>query len=427
MARRVVSLWLPRFGTERLAQARPHPTRSGAIRSERAVDPLAVAVSLGGRRLVLAVNAAAEAAGVCPGLTLADARALLPGLAVADHDPVAEGRVLDRLAEAAERYTPWTRVDHGEEGAGAGLWLDITGVAHLFGGEEMLLTDLLARLACRGWTARAAVADTGPAAWAVARHATDIARPFVIVPEEGATAALAPLPVAALRLPPVDAEALARLGLRRIGDLLSLPRPSLARRFGPLPGRRLDEALGRRRAPLSPRRPVAPHHARQIFAEPILEAEAIAAALRRLVAALAQGLARRAEGARRLELACHRVDDSVCRLAVGTGHPSRDPDHLCRLFTEHLGRVDPGFGIEVLVVSAPVVEPLGALQLGFAEVAAGGPGDGLDALLTVSPTGWAGRRSSASNRAQAMCRSAPRRWFGRRWFRLRGHRFASAR
>ena len=330
---------------------------------------------------MLAVNAAAEAAGVCPGLTLADARALLPGLAVADHDPVAEGRVLDRLAEAAERYTPWTRVDHGEEGAGAGLWLDITGVAHLFGGEEMLLTDLLARLAGHGWTARAAVADTGTAAWAMARHATDIARPSVIVPEGRATAALAPLPVAALRLPPADAEALARLGLRRIGDLLSLPRPSLARRFGLLPGRLLDEALGRRQAPLSPRRPVAPHHARQIFAEPILEVEALAAALRRLVAALAQGLARRAEGARRLELACHRVDDSVCRLAIGTGRPSRDPDHLCRLFTEHLGGVDPGFGIEVMALSAPVVEPLGALQLGFAEVAASGPGDGLDALL----------------------------------------------
>ena len=193
--------------------------------------------------------------------------------------------------------------------------------------------------------------------------------------------ALVPLPVAALRLPPVDVEALARLGLRRIGDLLPLPRAALARRFGPLPGRRLDEALGRRRAPLSPRRPVAPHHARRIFAEPILEAEAIAAALRHLVTLLVRGLERKGEGARRLELACHRVDDTVCRLAVGAGRPSRDADHLCRLLAEHLERVDPGFGIEVMVVSAPVVEPLGAVQLGFTEVAAGGTGDGLDALL----------------------------------------------
>jgi protein ImuB len=124
MARRVASLWLPRFATDRLA--RLEPALEGA--------PVAVAATLGNSRLVLAAHVAAEAGGVAAGLALADARALMPQLKVVEHDPAAERRLLLRLARWAERYTPWTQVDHVEEGAGAGLWLEVTGCAHLLGG-----------------------------------------------------------------------------------------------------------------------------------------------------------------------------------------------------------------------------------------------------------------------------------------------------
>src|SRR3954447_2074770 len=160
MARRVVSLWLPRFATDRLTRLEPK------LRAE----PVAVAATLGSSRLVMAANCVAETGGVVAGLPLADARAVLPHLNIIEHDPAADFRGLARLARWAERYTPWTQIDHGDEGAGAGLWLDVTGCAHLFGGEAALLRDLITRLGRQGFVACAGLGDTPGAAWALARY-----------------------------------------------------------------------------------------------------------------------------------------------------------------------------------------------------------------------------------------------------------------
>src|SRR5262249_4124651 len=203
MTRRVASLWLPRFATDRLSR-----TRSDGP-AERAI-----AVNLAGRRLVLAANAAAEAGGGRAGLPVADARALIPHLEVTEHDPPGERRLLARLAQWAERYTPWTAIDHGDEGAGAGLWLDLTGASHLFGGEAALLADLVRRLGGQGFLARAGLADTPAAAWALARYGGAEKAPLSIAPAGEARAALAELPVAALRLGPAEAHALQRPRLR---------------------------------------------------------------------------------------------------------------------------------------------------------------------------------------------------------------------
>src|SRR5438093_1098076 len=269
MARRVASLWLPRFATDRLGRLEPK------LRAE----PVVVAVALGNSRLVLAANVVAEAGGVVAGLPLADARALLPHLTVIEHDPVADFRALGRLAGWAERYTPWTQIDHGDDGAGAGLWLDLTGCAHLFGGEVALLQDLIRRLGKQGFVACAGLADTPGAAWALARYGSDGNR---IAPEGGAQETLASLPVAALRLTSADADGLARLGFRRIGDLYALPRANLARRFGARTLLRLDQALGDAEESVSPRRPETPHCVRRLFAEPISAPETIASAVQRL-------------------------------------------------------------------------------------------------------------------------------------------------
>ena len=261
----------------------------------------------------------------------------------------------------------------GDWGGAAGLLLDVTGCCHFFGApgpeaENALLADLVTRLARRGVSARAALAETPGAAWALARFAAlPPARPWVVTPPGGVRAALAALPPVALRLAPAAAELLERLGLRRLEALFALPPAALTPRVGPEVARRLAQALGIEPEPISPRRPVPARLVRQVFAEPIVAADDIARALEGLLGALCRDLETAGLGARRLEFAGHRVDGGACRLRLGTSRPNRDPAHLARLFAPRLERFDPGFGIEVMTLAATATQELSALQLVLAE------------------------------------------------------------
>ena len=271
--RRVISLWFPALAIDRLRRERP-----GVWRDE----PLALTQESAGRVIVSACNEAALAAGVSPGMALADARAVVPRLATLPADPAADAALLARIAAWCGRYTPWTAPE-GEDG----VWLDATGCAHLFGGERAMLRDLLSHLAGFGMTARAALAETPGAAWALSHFAEGdrVVKPGAI------EKALAPLPVAALRLGPAAVAGLTRLGLKRIGDLYALPRAPVTLRFGDEVMRRLGQALGRIAEPVSPSRPPPRFRARIAFAEPIGLADDIAAALRRLLHRLCEQLA----------------------------------------------------------------------------------------------------------------------------------------
>ena len=282
-----------------------------------------------------------------PGQTLADARAAIPDLDVADHDEAADLHLLTQLADWCARYSPLVALD------GDGLSLDITGVPHLFGGEEAMLENLMGRIRQFGFTLRAALADTPGAAWACARFGE---RNGEIVPAGASRAALASLPVAALRLEAEIAKGLMRLGLKRIGDLYDLPRAPVAARFGAEVWRRLDAALGKVEEPITSRHPLPAHRAQLSFAEPVVAPDAIARAMRRLLHELCERLQREQLGARRLELTFFRVDGTLSRLDIGTARPSRDPERLARLFAEHLERLDPGFGVETVSLSIPLVE-----------------------------------------------------------------------
>ena len=322
-----------------------------------------------------AVNAAAERAGLTPGMALADACAILPSLTVLPASPRDDGEALSRLAGWCGRYSPWTsaceargELPDGEEpslslegAGGGGLWLDATGCAHLFGGEEAMLADIAGRIARGGYAIRAAMAGTPGCAWGVARFAPGPESRFVVPPGR-AQDALAPLPVAALRLSAATVAGLRGLGVRRVADLMALPPAPLAARFGPAVRARLDAALGMTAEPISPTLPEAPPMARLAFAEPVGRIEDIAAALERLLETLCRGLETAGRGARRLVLLLYRPDGTATRLAVGTARPNRDPGHLARLFAGHLDTIDVGFGIEEAVLAAPVTDPLGATQ-----------------------------------------------------------------
>lgn len=308
---------------------------------------------------IVAANASAQVNGIAPGMTLADARALLPALAVVPAQPGQDAGALSRLAEWCTRYTPWSAIDRADQCGSAGLWLDITGCAHLFGGETALAGDLIARLGTLGFAARAGIADTAGAAWAWARFAPD-ANP--IVPPAIQRKAIASLAVAGLRIDTDTVEALHSLGLRRIGDLYDFPRASLPARFGAALLQRLDQALGVIVEPLSPRQPPIAYRAIRTFAEPISEPAGIAATVDHLLRDLCAQLARRDQGGRRFDLTAYRCDGTTDGLRIGTGGPSRDPGHLARLFAEKLEKISPGFGIDAMALAAPVVEFLPAHQ-----------------------------------------------------------------
>lgn len=343
---------MPRFQTDRLIRERFAAWRDA---------PLVAVAAVNGALRVCGVNAAAQAAGIGPGLPLADARALFPLLKAAEAEPKAEAALLDHLAEWATHWTPWTAVEGLDGIGGAALWLDIAGCAHLFGGEESLVGDLLARLGDLGFCARAGIGDTKGAAWAACRF-LDPDKPFAIIPEGAARQILPSLPVAALRLDPATVETLRRLGLRTIGDLLVLPRGPLASRFGKTVAERLDQALGHAREPFTPRQPPAPYRQRLGFAEPLGLLDDVAHGLRLLLDGLCGRLERDGQGARQLVLEAFRVDGTVSRTVLGTARPVRDPVHLARLFRDRLEELDAGFGIEALVLSIPVTDPLSATQ-----------------------------------------------------------------
>ena len=335
-----------------------------------------------------AVNREAGAKGLRPGMRLADARALLAGLATARTDPAADRQGLERLALWCNRFTPWCAVggsESGGDGSDHGLLLDITGCAHLFGGEAALMDEIAARLAGLGLENRLGLADTPGAAWALARFGPAAkGRPDACTAAPGETRpAIMGLPVEGLRIASEDARLLRRLGLTTIGAVDDLPRASLARRF---PSRersgavlaRLDRALGRQAEPIVPVAPPPACLERLALPEPLIDRDGLDAALARLMPGLTATLERDGLGVRQLALWCYRVDGGVVWRAVSTARATRDGDHLLRLFRETLETIDPGFGIDHAALHAERVEPLAPAQL---SLTGGGRRQGDVALL----------------------------------------------
>lgn len=315
-----------------------------------------MAAGPGGQRVV-AVSAAAAALGLAPGLLLTDARAACPELLVRPADPAADRTGLAAVALWCTRWSPRVAVDGGD-----GLMLDITGCAHLWGGEGGLLAAVEAAFARAGLELRAGLAGQRLAARAWARFG-----PGGILP---GAASLDPLPVDALELDAERSDGLRRLGLRTIGALRPLPRAGLARRFGLDLVSRLaaleDDAAA---PPFVPLAEPARFSVRLAWPEPVASREGILAACRRLLADLARALERAGQGARRVRLGLHRVDGAIACLEARAARPSRDPAHLFRLLGERLDGLELGFGVELAILEAAETAPLAAAQPGLDEPA----------------------------------------------------------
>ncbi len=316
--------------------------------------PTATVEKIRGAMRLSVVNSDALALGLLPGMTLADARARIPELRVFDCDPHADQDWLERLCDGARRYTPMAALDPPH-----GLVLDITGCAHLFGGESELVDDALDRLAHSGMRVRHALGLTPEAAHALAR--------FAAAPAPDEASALRRLPVAALRLEEESELALRRAGLKTVGDVASRPTATLAARFGAGAVDAVHRLLGKAAKPLDPRQVAAAISLERRFPEPVARTAYALAVLKELVVEAVGKLGERGQGGRRFTATFFRSDGMAFPLRVETSLPVRNPPAIMRLFRERIDSlsdpIDPGFGFDLVRLSVPVAEALGPTQL----------------------------------------------------------------
>lgn len=320
---------MPELPTERAQRAAAGVAEAGG--------PLVLARAVGGARVVERVCPRARALGLRPGLSLAQARALVPGLTVAPHEPHRDRVVLMHLARWAYRFSP--AVEPVEPGT---LLLDITGCQRLFGGEEAIARQAVTGLARRGFQARGAVADTVGAAYALAVTGP---APLGVVPPGQASAWLAPLPPAALRVTPAVVEKLDAVGVRSIGDLLMLPRSSLPARFGTELVLRLQQALGEVWEGVTPHRPAEPPHARCSFESALTDYSGVVAVVEQLLKEVLSPLRLRALAARRVECVLHYERAAPRLVAVGLMRATHDHRHVAELLRQRLEQVDLAPGV----------------------------------------------------------------------------------
>ena len=335
----MVSLWFPRLPSERVLRARPIEA------------PFALTHRQSNTERVYCLNEQAEKQGLKKGIGLGEARVLCPGLQTSGAEPLADARFMQVLARWAGQYCPWVGIEED------GLALDISGSAHLRGGESPLLADMEDRLRRAGLSHRAGLADTRGAAWALARNGGGIA------PPGDALSRLAPLPITALRLPPATCNSLQRLGIRTVRDLANLPRSTLTRRFGAEVLLRLDQALGTIPEPVSPLPPPAPFAFRMTLPEPIGLLADVNAGLERLLAQLCNRLEAREMGARKLVFTARRVDQASVQAEVRLARPMRDTARIARLFERGLEALEAGYGIDQIRLEAVEVEKLPLRQI----------------------------------------------------------------
>jgi protein ImuB len=313
---------------------------------------------------LVAVDGAATRAGLSPGQNLTDARALVPELEVREADHGAIAHIFAEFADWHSNASPIVAVltDMAEYGD---LVLDITGVAHLFGGEEEMLKLLVGRLSRLGFTVSGAIADTVGAAWAMSHFAPGIAAPG------GQRDVLAELPVVALRLDEAQVAGLNQMGLKTIGQLYYRPRKALQARFGLSLLLRLDQALGEIEERVTPRIPAIEHFAEQRFAEPIGYLDDVLMMARDLAVRLALRLEAEQTGAQTFHLFLYRVDHKVVTLTINAARATRDANHIAQLFVNRAERLvaeyDAGFGIDMIRLAASSLSSAQSTQVGAFE------------------------------------------------------------
>ncbi len=339
MKRRYVSIWFRYLLADWQLIRRP----------ELKEVPFVFGAPVHGRIMITAVSPLAQSQGIEIGMRAADAKAICPGLEVLDDKPGRAANLLKGLGEWCIRYSPTVMID---EFSMNGLFMDVSGCAHLWGGEREYLKEIVARFKSKGYTVRLAMADTAGAAWAIARFGTL----SPLIPPGGHTEALLSLPPAALRLNEVTLSKLRKLGFYQIKSFIGMPRSVLRRRFGEDFLVRVGQALGTVEEIIQPLQAPVLFVERLPCLEPIKTRKGIEVAIEKLLESLCLRLQNEGKGLRKAILSCYRIDGQIVQIDIGTNGASQNVNHLFTLFQLKIELIRPGLGIELFVLEAPKVE-----------------------------------------------------------------------
>jgi len=343
MQKRFMAIWFRHLTTDWLTLRQP----------ELKDVPFVFAAPERNRIIITATNPAAEAQGVYRGMAAADAKAITTSLQVLDYIPGKEAKLLRQLGFWCIRYTPIVAIDQPD-----GLVLDISGCAHLWDGERGYLKEIVNKLRASGYDARAAIADTIGAAWAVARFG----KTSPIIDNGMQAQALMGLSPIALRLEPMVLKKLQKLGFSTIKSFMQIPRSVLRRRFGEGFLLRLSQALGLEDEIIKPLIPPVSYAERLACLEPVRTAKAIEIAIQKLLEGLCIRLQAEGKGIRKATLKCYRIDGKVVQAGISTNRGSHSVSHLFKLFELQVSKIEPALGIELFLLEAPKVEDVDVLQ-----------------------------------------------------------------
>jgi len=318
MPKRFVTIWFRHLKADWLSRRQP----------ELLHIPFVLAFPDHGRMIVTAVNRIGENEGINAGMAVADARAIVPGLKVIDDKTEWSVKLLNSLAKYCIRFTPCVAIDEPD-----GLILDVTGCAHLWGGDLLYITAILNRFKSFGYDVKAGIADTIGAAWAITRfHQSEM-----VIQKDQQSYALLFLSPAALRLQQDTVELLYKLGLTQIRNFIGMPRSVLKRRFGDHLLQRLDQAVGQEEERIQPVEEPQPYHEWLPCPELILSRTGIEIALQKLLEKLCSRLQHEQKGVRQVSFKCYRIDGKI-------------------------QQVEPDLGIELFLLEANKVEELLPMQ-----------------------------------------------------------------
>jgi protein ImuB len=345
MEKRYVAIWFPHLATDWFELQKPELKNRAFVLSAPSK----------GRMVITAANPIAQKLLIREGMVLADARAICPALEYFDEKPGLAQQLLHRIAEWCIRFTPTVAIDPP-----GGLLLDATGCAHLWGSEESYLSDIVNRLKARGYFAKAAMADTIGAAWAVTRYGNE-----TVIENGKHLDAVLSLPPEALRLEGTTSERLYKLGLSQVKNIVSIPSSSLKRRFGPLILQRLGQMLGTEQEFIEPVTPAEPYQVRLPCLEPIVRLEGIEIALQKLLEQICDRLQKEGKGLRTAFFRGYRLDSRITEIQISTSRASCNVRHLFHLFEMKLSTIEPDLGIELFLLEATKVEDYTPTQEGF--------------------------------------------------------------
>ena len=343
MDQRWMSIWFPHLKTDWLARRRPSLKKL----------PFVLTCSQHGKMIITAANNLSQSKGITIGMSLADARAFIPGLEVLEDRPEICQKLLVSLAEWCIRYSPVVSIDLPE-----GLMINLTGCAHLWGGESNYIQAIIKRFNDFGYQVKAAISDTIGTSWAVARFGENRS----VISKGQQLNAIQSLPPAALRLESEIVERLEKLGLRKIEQFIDMPRTTLRRRFGQQILHCIDQALGITQETKEPVKPLEPYQERLPCLEPISTITGIEIALHSLLNTLCQRLQKEQKGLRNAVFMGFRIDGKMEKISIATTRPSCNPEHLFKLLEIKLSTIEPALGIELFILESSIVEPLPVQQ-----------------------------------------------------------------